>query len=150
MTPRHPPYSDYIVAIEKACSTIEPNSAEELRAKIRGALKHTILPRSNINREEVQALVELRRDSSKVILTADKQVALVIIDNPDYNNKAQELLNDKTYKEINTDPTNKLKDQTYKAIKEDQGRRGNRRTAVQEDVPHRGCGTKVLWATQDP
>ena len=33
---------------------------------------------------------------------------------------------------------------------EDQGRRGNRRTAVQEDVPHRGCGTKVLWAPQDP
>ena len=37
--PKHPPYGDYIVAIEKACSTMEPNSAEELRAEIRGALK---------------------------------------------------------------------------------------------------------------
>ena len=91
VTPSHPPYGDYIVAIEKACSTLEPNSAEELRAEIRGALKHTHLPRSNISREEVQAPAELRRDSSKVILTADKGVALVIMDKPDYNNKAQEL-----------------------------------------------------------
>ena len=36
VTPKHPPYGDYIVAIEKACSTMEPNSAEELRAEIRG------------------------------------------------------------------------------------------------------------------
>ena len=64
------PYGDYIEAIEKACSTIEPNSAEELRSEIRGALKHTHPPRSNINREEVQALAELKRDSSKVILVS--------------------------------------------------------------------------------
>ena len=110
VTPKHSPYGDYIVAVEKACSTMEPNSVEELRAEIGGALKHTHPTRSNINREEVQALAELKRDSSKVILTADKGVSLVIMDKPDYKTKAQELLNDKkTYKEINTDPTNKLK-----------------------------------------
>ena len=118
MTPKHPPYGDYIVAIEKACSTMEPNSTEELRAEIRGALKHTHPTRSNINREEVQALAERKRDSSKVILTADKGVALVIMDKPDYNTKAQELLNDKkTYKEINTDLTNKLKTKLISLLK---------------------------------
>ena len=91
VTSKHPLYGDYIVAIEKACGTMEPNSAEELRAEIRGALKQTHPTRRNINREEVQALVELKRDSSKVILTADKGVALVIMDKPDYNSKAQEL-----------------------------------------------------------
>ena len=60
VTPKHPPYGDYMVTIEKACSTMEPNSAEELRAEIRGVLKHTHLTRSNINREEVQALAELK------------------------------------------------------------------------------------------
>ena len=80
VTSKHPPYGDYIVAIEKACNTMEPNSAEELRAEIRGALKHTHPTRSNINREEVQVLAELKRDSSKVILTADKGVALVKMD----------------------------------------------------------------------
>ena len=60
--------------------------------------------------EEVLALAELRRDSSKVILAADKGVALVIMDRSEYNTKAQELLNDnKTYEEINTDTTNNLK-----------------------------------------
>ena len=69
-------------------------------------------------REEVQALVEFRRDSSKVILTADKGVVLIIMDKPDYNTKAQELLNDKkTYKEISTDPTNKLKTKLISLLK---------------------------------
>ena len=106
------------MATEQACSNMEPNSAEELRAETRGALKHTHLSRSNINREEVHAPVELRRDSSKVILTADKGLALVIIDKTDYNAKAQELLNDKkTYKEISTDPTNKLKTKLISLLK---------------------------------
>ena len=118
VTPKHLLYGDYIAAIEKACSTMEPNIAEELKTEIRGALKQTHLARRNINREEVQALAELKRDSSKVILTADKGVALVIIDKPDYNTRAQELLNDKkTYKEINTDPTNKLKTKLISLLK---------------------------------
>ena len=52
VTPKH---GDYISAIDKACNTMEPNSAEELRVEIRGALKHTHPTRSNINRENVQA-----------------------------------------------------------------------------------------------
>ena len=91
---------------------------KSLEQNLLGALKHTHLTRSNINREEVQALAELKRDSSKVILTADKGVALVIMDKPDYNTKAQEILNDrKTYKEINTDPTNKLKTKLISLLK---------------------------------
>ena len=42
-----------------------------LRAEIRGALRKTHSTRSNINREEIQALAELKRDSSKVIMPAD-------------------------------------------------------------------------------
>ena len=98
--------------------------------------------------KKVQALAELKRDSSKVILTADKGVALVIMDQPDYTNKAQELLGDKkTYKEINTDPTNKLKTKRIRLLKKIKAERGNRRPTIQEDVPHWGCGTKILWAT---
>ena len=110
VTPKHPPYGDYIAAIEKACSTMDHNKAEELRAEIRGALRKTHSTRSNITREEVQALADFKRDSSKVIIQADKGVALVIMDKPDYITKAEDLLKDKkTYKEITTDPTNKLK-----------------------------------------
>ena len=66
----------------------------------------------------LQALAELKKDSSKVIIPADKGVALLIMDKPDYNTKAQDLLNDKkTYKEINTDPTNKLKTKFVSLLK---------------------------------
>ena len=118
VTPKHPPYGDYIVAIEKACSTLDHNRAEELRAEIRGALRKTHSTRRNINREEVHTLAELKRDSSKVIIPADKGVALVLMDKPDYITKAQDLLNDKkTYKEISTDPTNKLKTKLISLLK---------------------------------
>ena len=71
----------------------------------------------NINREEAQALAELR-DQSRVILAADKGVTLVIMNRTEYNNKAQELLQDKkTYREISTDPINKLKTKLISLLK---------------------------------
>ena len=45
------------------------------------------------------------------ILTADKGVAMVVLDKEDYINKAKELLNTPSYKEIPKDPTNKIKAQ---------------------------------------
>ena len=66
--------------MQLACQNLEPHSAEELRAEIRGALKHPYNPRKNISKEEAQALAELRKDQSGVILTADKRVALVVMD----------------------------------------------------------------------
>ena len=73
---------------------LEPHNAEELRAEIGGALRHAHNPRRNITKEEAQALAELRKDHSRVILTADKGVALVVMDRTDYSNKTQKLLED--------------------------------------------------------
>ena len=97
---------------------LEPHNAEELRAEIRGALRHAHNPRKNITKEEAQALAELRKDHSRVILTADKGVALVVMDRVDYNNKAQKLLEDRgTYREIKTEPTKKLKNKLVSLLK---------------------------------
>ena len=79
----------------------------------------------NITKEDAQALAELRKDQSRVILTADKGVALVVLDKTVYNNKAHKLLEDgRMYKEIKTDQTNKLKNMLIvllKKIKADGG-----------------------------
>ena len=116
--PRHPPYGDYIAAIEQACMKLEPHNAEELRAEIRGVLRNLQPSRSNISKEEIQALAELIRDQSRVILTADKRVALVVLDQEEYNTKAKALLGDaSTYKEISIDPTNKLKNKLISLLK---------------------------------
>ena len=75
-----PPYRKYITAVKQACLNQKLHNAEELRAEINGALRHEHNPRRNITKEEAQALAELRKDHSRVILTADKGVALVVMD----------------------------------------------------------------------
>ena len=88
------PHGEYITAIEQACLKLEPHNAEELRATMRGALRNSHEPTSNITKQEVQALVELKKDQSRVILTADKGVAIVIMDKEDFQEKAKALLED--------------------------------------------------------
>ena len=78
--------------------------------EVKKALKKTQnTPRlpSNIPSEEFKALKQLKEDKSRVMLTTDKGMALVIMDKPEYNKKAEELLNTETYKKIPEDPTNK-------------------------------------------
>ena len=43
------------------------------------------------------------------MLTADKGVAIVIMDRQDYINKANHLLNQNTYRSVAKDPTNSIK-----------------------------------------
>ena len=46
---------------------------------------------------------------SRVVLTADKGVAMVVIDKQDYINKSNTLLAQPAYRPIPKDPTNKIK-----------------------------------------
>ena len=96
---------------------LEPHNAEEVRAEITGTLRHAHNLRGNITKE-AQALIQLRKDHSRVILTADKGVALVVMDRADYSNKAQKLLEDRgTYRVIKIDPTNKVKNKLVNLFK---------------------------------
>ena len=60
---------------------------------------------------------ELKEDRDRVILTADKGVALVIMEKKDYIQKAEELLNTSTYKKLPEDPTNKQKNKLVNILK---------------------------------
>ena len=54
-----------------------------------------------------------------MVLTADKGVAMVIMDQQDYNNKAQALLQDtNTYKVLSKDPTSQLKNKLITLLKD--------------------------------
>ena len=48
-------------------------------------------PRPNITREEQKALKELREDNTRVVLTADKGICLVVTDREEYIKKAEEF-----------------------------------------------------------
>ena len=83
-------------------------------------LKKVKIPRQNITKEEWKAIGELKRDNSRLILTADKGVALLVMDKEDYVQKAKELLDQPTYRSISNDPTTKYKNKLVnlqKAIK---------------------------------
>ena len=111
---------EYIAAVEQACSRLSQGEADELRVEVKKTLKkthHTPRTTSNITREEFKALKELKEDKSRIILTTDKGVALVIMDKVEYKKKAKELLNTETYNKIPEDPTNKKKNRLINILK---------------------------------
>ena len=118
--PRQPPVEEYIAAVEKVCPNLTQGDADELRVEVKKALKRsqkaTKTP-SNITREEAKALIELKKDKSRTILTADKGVAMVIMNKDDYINKSKELLDTSTYKKIPEDPTNKQKNKLISILR---------------------------------
>ena len=74
VTPNSPPIGEYITAVEKTCQSLTQGKADEMRAEIKAAIKRSHPPRPNITREEQRALRELKKDDTRVILTADKGV----------------------------------------------------------------------------
>ena len=66
---------------------------------------------------EWKALKELKEDKSRMVLTADKGVALVVMDTAEYKKKAEDLLQQPTYKPIPTDPTSKYKTKIINMLK---------------------------------
>ena len=92
------------------CQSLDTNTAEELRSEVYRVLKKPHHPKPNLKKEEITALKQLKSDKSQMVLTADKGVALVVIDMVDYIRKAKDILEDtNTYRVINTDPTSRLK-----------------------------------------
>ena len=81
-------------------------------------LKQAIPSMSNISKEEWRAIKELRADKEHLILTADKGVALVVIDKKEYIQKMQTLLEDKnTYRPLKMDPTNRQKNRLINILR---------------------------------
>ena len=111
VSPDNVPNLNYITAIETMCSKLKEEDVAELRGEINAVLRKGKAPKPNLNKEERIALNQLRKDKDRIILTADKEVAMVVLDREDYNNKARDLLNTPAYKEIPKDPTNKIKAQ---------------------------------------
>ena len=117
VTPRQPPYLEYITAIEAACTKLSQQDAEELRADINRVLRSSHPPKPNLTKAQMSALRELERDRDRIVLTADKGVAMVVMDRQDYINKANHLLNQNTYKIITKDPTNSIKNKLINILK---------------------------------
>ena len=117
VTPRHPPNLEYIMAIEAVCTKLGQQDAEELRDEINRVLRSSHPPKPNLTKSQLQAIRELKRDRDCIVLTADKGVAMVIMDRQDYINKSKHLLNQPTYRAICRDPTNTINNKLINILK---------------------------------
>ena len=109
VSPRQPPNLEYVTAIEVACTKLSQQDAEELRVDINRVLRSSQPPKPNLTKAQNLALRELKRDRDHIVLTADKGVAMVIMDRQDYINKTNHLLNQNPYRSIAEDPTDSIK-----------------------------------------
>ena len=120
ITPKYPPLDAYITATEVAAAKLNTQEADELRADVNRLLKqHQQTTHCNLNPAQCRALTQLKQDNTRVILTADKGVAMVVMDKQEYTNKGQALLDDtNTYKVLNKDPTPQLKSKLISLLKD--------------------------------
>ena len=98
-----------------------------IKSDVNALLRKAKAPKPNITKEERKGLVQLKKDKDKVVLTADKGMAMVIMDRKDYIQKAEELLSQAAYRTIPRDPTNKIKAQLITKL-----RRIKRETNLEE------------------
>ena len=122
ITPKYPPIDAYITATELAASKLPTQEADEFRSEVNRVLKQQQQQHHNncnLNPAQCRALTQLKQDNTRVVLTVDKGVAMVIMDQQDYNNKAQALLQDtNTYKVLSKDPTSHLKNKLINLLKD--------------------------------
>ena len=155
ITPNNIPNLDYITAIENMCPRLKEEDVAELRGDINTILRKGKLPKSNLNKQERIALAQHKRDKDRAILTGDKGVAMVVLDNEDYINKAKDLLSQPSYKELPRDPTNKIKAQLITKL-----RRIKKESKLDEGmykamyptgcVPPKFCGLPGIHKTGNP
>ena len=110
LTPINPPNVELIAAVESACQKLSEQDAQELRAEVNILLRRAKTPTSNISREENKALKD-HVYQERMVLPADKGVALVVMDRKEYQDKVEDSLASLAYRTIKVDPTNKLKSQ---------------------------------------
>ena len=95
--------------MESICPKLKEEEAMEFRADINSLLRKAQVPKANLTKQERLGLAQLKKDKDRVILPADKGVAMVVMDMEDYITKAQSLLSQPAYRVIPRDPTNQIK-----------------------------------------
>ncbi|XP_041461178.1 uncharacterized protein LOC121412434 [Lytechinus variegatus] len=106
IAPKKIPFSDIVQQVEPKLRFLSKEAANAIRFKVTNALSDAKPPKQNLSKEERSAIQDLRRNQAIHILQADKGNATVIMDQDAYDDKIEEILQDKdTYSKLNRDPT---------------------------------------------
>ena len=125
--------------------------ADELRADCSHLLRdHHPPTKVKVTPAENRAIKELREDQSRVVWTADKGVAMEVMDKQYCKDKALSLLPDtNTYRTINKDPTTRLRNHLIDTLKDIKQTGGPRTQHTKKVYPTSTVPPKVLWPSQN-
>ncbi len=110
ITPASIPYKNIISEVEAAIRDLPDETKDIIRTNTASILDRAHLPQhKNINNQESQALRNLKKDATRILMKADKGNSLVVLDRSDYDSKMENLLQDKsTYTVVRKPPFKKV------------------------------------------
>ncbi|KAJ8911014.1 hypothetical protein NQ315_003576, partial [Exocentrus adspersus] len=108
LTPKDIPTLDIITSIEETCQKLSEDVSNEFRIRSKIILEKPLKIKSNISKEEMLSLKELKNGKDIKILPADKGNATVIMNTADYNSKISNLITEEKLTTINIDSTELL------------------------------------------
>ena len=129
------------------CPKLREEEAMELRSDINVLLRKAKVLKPNLTRQENIGLAELKKDKDRIILIADKGVAMVVMDKEDYTNKAHRLLAQRAYRGIPRNPTGKIKAQLITKLRKVK-QKTSRDEGMYKAMYPTGCVPHILWITK--
>ena len=91
------------------CHKLKEEDAREFRSDINSLLRRAQVPKPNLSEQESLGLAQLKKNKDRVVLTANKEVAMVVMDKEDYIQKAESLLVQPANRTTDRDPASKIK-----------------------------------------
>lgn len=86
-----------------------------VRTEVSSILRRSKPPPRNIDSNVFKALLALKKDPDRIVLSADKGNRIVVMDKHEYRDKVLYLLNEKnTYSVLKSDPTSKTQRKLHK------------------------------------
>ena len=111
-TPSKIPHKKIVAEVEAAITCLRDESKDQVRTSMAAILQKASLPNNNnITKEEKKALHDhdLKRDTSRVIMKADKGNCFAVMDRETYDSKMESLLADRnTYELITRSPFGRI------------------------------------------
>ncbi|CAB4037176.1 Hypothetical predicted protein [Paramuricea clavata] len=120
ITPKRIPIKNIVASVEQGIKNLDADKKNRVRENVCSVIKNARHPsNSNLSRQEEIALKDLRSDKNILVTKADKGNAMVVMNQVDYKNQVETMLQDEiVYKRI----TDKRRNPTSKTDTELQER----------------------------
>ena len=117
IAPNKIPTAEIIASVEEGIFRLDDDQKHLVRAEVSSILRRAKPPPKNISSNVFKALISLKKDPDRLVLSADKDNCVVVMDKHQYREKALSLLNDRnTYSILKSDPTGKTQRKLNKML----------------------------------